>query len=155
MKMFNLRFTWSGCHAGPKLPSYMRFRKFFGSWYDSLDDGSARLKASAYIGHHNTERRGQHPWLGRDSNSRSQYPSAQDPRLGHTDIEWREFYKKINSPGNTWRRPPNAKYSVIKNPWSSFGDQTCILTHNYFKVLSNAIRGKMGNKSRINSDEYR
>jgi hypothetical protein len=44
--------------------------------------GSAQSKASVSTGQHNTQTRGQHPYLKWDSNPRSQFSRDQDPRLG-------------------------------------------------------------------------
>jgi hypothetical protein len=46
-------------------------------WWDSLDRGSARHKASTYTGQHNTETQGQTCMSLGDSNPQSQYPSDQ------------------------------------------------------------------------------
>jgi hypothetical protein len=42
------------------------FLRYLDIWYDSLDEWSARRKASTYTGQHNTERRGKTsmPWAG-------------------------------------------------------------------------------------------
>jgi hypothetical protein len=54
--------------------SYIGFLIYLDIWWDSLDEWSARRRASTYTGQHNTTQKDadKHPCLERDSNPRSQ-----------------------------------------------------------------------------------